>query len=104
MLIADAIGLIETGQVSTVLIYRSMNGRSGVRMGVVAGMSICFKQQWTAEVFIPYGAGGPGQWFGLFATRHMHQTGITQEHLGHVCVSFYEHAQRNPKAFFTVNH
>lgn len=33
MLIADAIGLIETGQVNTVLIYRAMNGRSGVRMG-----------------------------------------------------------------------
>src|SRR4051812_23858177 len=33
MLIGDAIGLIEAGIVNTVLIYRAMNGRSGVRMG-----------------------------------------------------------------------
>ncbi|OEC01412.1 thiolase [Lysinibacillus sphaericus] len=101
MLIADAIGLIETGQVNTVLIYRAMNGRSGVRMGG-GGWDVNMLQGAMdgGSFFIPYGAGGPGQWFGLFATRHMQQTGITQEHLGHVCVSFYEHAQRNPKAFF----
>ncbi|MCH6267291.1 thiolase C-terminal domain-containing protein [Neobacillus citreus] len=101
MLIADAIGLIEAGMLNTVLIYRSMNGRSGVRMGG-GGWDVNMLQ--TAidggSFIIPYGAGGPGQWFGLFATRHMHETGIRKEHLGHVCVSFYEHAQRNPKAFF----
>lgn len=100
MLIADAIGLIETGQVHTVLIFRSMNGRSGVRMGG-GGWDVNMLQ--TAidggSFIIPYGAGSPAQWFGLFATRHMYETGITKEHLGYVCVSFYEHAQRNPKAF-----
>lgn len=101
MLIGDAIGLIEAGIVNTVLIYRAMNGRSGVRMGG-GGWDVNMLQ--TAidggSFIIPYGAGGPSQWFGLFATRHMHETGITKQHLGHVCVSFYEHAQRNPKAFF----
>lgn len=101
MLIADAVSLIEAGMLNTVLIYRSMNGRSGVRMGG-GGWDVNMLQ--TAidggSFIIPYGAGGPGQWFGLFATRHMHDTGITKEHLGHVCVSFYEHAQRNPNAFF----
>ncbi|MGP9043099.1 thiolase C-terminal domain-containing protein [Cytobacillus kochii] len=101
MLIADAIGLIETGQVNTVLIYRSMNGRSGVRMGG-GGWDVNMLQNAMdgGSFLIPYGAGSPGQWFGLFATRHMHETGLTKEHLGHICVSFYEHAQRNPKAFF----
>lgn len=101
MLIADAIGLIETGQVNTVLIFRSMNGRSSVRMGG-GGWDVNMLQSAIdgGSFIIPYGAGGPGQWFGLFATRHMHETGITKEHLGHVCVSFYEHAQRNPKAYF----
>lgn len=101
MLIADAIGLIETGQANTILIYRSMNGRSGVRMGG-GGWDVDMLQTVMdgGSFFIPYGAGSPGQWFGMFATRHMQQTGLTQEHLGHVCVSFYEHAQRNPKAFF----
>ncbi|WP_042459438.1 thiolase C-terminal domain-containing protein [Neobacillus dielmonensis] len=101
MLIADAIGLIEAGMLNTVLIYRSMNGRSGVRMGGGGwDMNLLQNAIDGGSFIIPYGAGGPGQWFGLFATRHMHETGITKEHLGHVCVSFYEHAQRNPKAFF----
>lgn len=101
LLIADAVALIESGQLETVLIFRSMNGRSGVRMGG-GGWDINLLQ--TAidggSYIIPYGAGSPSQWFGLFATKHMHDAGLTQEHLGHVCTSFYEHAQRNPKAFF----
>ena len=101
LLIADAIGLIETGQVNTVLIFRAMNGSSGVRMGG-GGWSTDLLQNAIdgGSFIIPYGAAAPAQWFGLFATRHMHETGLTKEHLGHVCTSFYEHAQRNPKAFF----
>lgn len=101
LLIADAIGLIETGQAKTVLIYRSMNGRSGVRMGGGGWSSDLLQSAFDGGSFIiPYGAASPSQWFGLFATRHMKMNGLTQEHLGHVCTSFYEHAQRNPNAFF----
>lgn len=101
LLIADAIGLIETGQAKTVLIYRSMNGRSGVRMGGGGWSSDLLQSAFEGGSFIiPYGAASPSQWFGLFATRHMKMNGLTQEHLGHVCTSFYEHAQRNPNAFF----
>lgn len=101
LLIADAIGLIETGQAKTVLIYRAMNGRSGVRMGGGGWSTDLLQNAFDGGSFIiPYGAGSPGQWFGLFATRHMHLNGLTQEHLGHVCTSFYEHAQRNPNAMF----
>ncbi|OCS85640.1 thiolase C-terminal domain-containing protein [Caryophanon tenue] len=101
MLIADAVGLIETGQAKTVLIYRSMNGRSGMRMGGGGWSTDLLQNAFDGGSFlIPYGAGSPGQWFGLFATRHMHLNGLTQEHLGHVCTTFYEHAQRNPNAFF----
>ncbi|KZN99576.1 thiolase [Bacillus badius] len=101
MLIADAIGLIETGMVHTVLIFRAMNGRSGIRMGG-GGWDVNMLQEALdgGSFIIPYGAGSPAQWFGLFATRHMYETNLTQEHLGYVCTSFYEHAQRNPKAFF----
>ncbi len=53
MLIADAIGLIETGQVNTVLIYRSMNGTVlAFEWAEVAGMSICYKVRWMAEAFL----------------------------------------------------
>lgn len=101
LLIADAIGLIETGQANTVLIYRSMNGRSGVRMGGGGWSTDLLQNAFDGGSFIiPYGAGSPGQWFGMFATRHMHLNGLTQEHLGHVCTTFYDHAQLNPNAFF----
>ena len=99
LLIGDAVSLIESGQASSVLIFRAMNGRSGVRMGG-GGWSTDLLQ--TAidggSFIIPYGMASPSQWFGMFATRHMHEAGITKEDLGHICVSLYEHAQRNPKA------
>ncbi|QHS23427.1 thiolase [Virgibacillus sp. MSP4-1] len=101
MLISDAISLIEAGELNTVLIFRSMNGRSGSRMGGGGWDPDMLQTAFEGGSYIiPYGAASPGQWFGLFATRHMYETGISQEHLGHVCVSFYEHAQRNPNAFF----
>lgn len=99
MLIADAIGLIETGQLNTVLIFRSMNGSSGQRVGRGYDPNMLQEALPGGSYIIPYGSASPSQWFGMFATRHMHKTGITKEHLGHVCTSFYEHAQRNPKAF-----
>lgn len=99
MLIADAVGLIETGQLNTVLIFRSMNGSSGQRVGRGYDPDMLQEALPGGSYIIPYGSASPSQWFGMFATRHMHKTGITKEHLGHVCTSFYEHAQRNPKAF-----
>ncbi|ARJ37562.1 thiolase [Sporosarcina ureae] len=99
MLIADAVALIEAGQLNTVLIYRSMNGSSGTRVGRGYDPDMLQGALSGGSFVIPYGSASPSQWFGMYATRHMHETGITKEHLGHVCLSFYEHAQRNPKAF-----
>ncbi|WP_106498365.1 thiolase C-terminal domain-containing protein [Lentibacillus sp. Marseille-P4043] len=99
MLISDAIALIEAGELNTVLIFRSMNGSSGQRVGRGYDPNMLQSALPGGSYIIPYGSASPSQWFGMFATRHMHETGITKEHLGHLCVSFYEHAQRNPKAF-----
>ncbi|MBD1224359.1 thiolase C-terminal domain-containing protein [Virgibacillus halodenitrificans] len=99
MLIGDAIGLIEAGMLNTVLIFRSMNGSSGQRVGRGYDPDMLQSALPGGSYIIPYGSASPSQWFGMFATRHMYETGITKEHLGHVCLSFYEHAQRNPKAF-----
>jgi len=99
MLIGDAISLIESGMLNTVLIFRSMNGSSGQRVGRGYDPDMLQSALPEGSYIIPYGSASPSQWFGMFATRHMHETGITKEDLGHVCLSFYEHAQRNPKAF-----
>jgi acetyl-CoA acetyltransferase len=90
-LIADAAGLISLGLARTVLIYRSMNGRSGLRMGGSGERS--------NEFTSTYGLVTPGQRFGMVATRHMYETKLTREHLGAVCMTFYAHAQLNPRAY-----
>src|SRR5690625_1592491 len=76
-----------------------MNGSSGQRVGRGYDPDMLQSALPGGSYIIPYGSVSPSQWFGIFATRHMHETGITKEHLGHVCLSFYEHAQRNPNAF-----
>ena len=99
MLIADAVALIEAGELETVLIFRAMNGASGQQVGRGYDPDMLQNVLAGGSYIIPYGSASPSQWFGMFATRHMDQTGITKEQLGHVCLSFYEHAQRNPRAF-----
>ncbi|RSK32623.1 thiolase C-terminal domain-containing protein [Bhargavaea beijingensis] len=99
LLIADAVALIEAGELETVLIYRAMNGASGHQVGRGYDPDLLQGMLPGGSFVMPYGSASPSQWFGMFAMRHMHETGTTKEHLGHVCVSFYEHAQRNPKAF-----
>ncbi|CDQ40465.1 thiolase C-terminal domain-containing protein [Virgibacillus salexigens] len=99
MLISDAVALIEAGLLNTVLIFRSMNGSSGQRVGRGYDPDMLQTALPEGSFIIPYGSASPSQWFGMFATRHMYETGITKEHLGHVCTSFYEHAQKNSRAF-----
>lgn len=99
-LVSGAIGLIESGAAHNVLIYRSMLGRSGKRMGGGAG--------WSAEAWetllpggaylVPHGIFNAGQRVALLAAMHLHQTGLTEETLGGICRTFYENAQTNPTA------
>lgn len=95
--VAEAAMAVASGAASAVLVYRAMNGRSGVRMGRfgteggAAGW-----QQWT----MPVGFAAPAQIFSLFAQRHMDLYGTTSEQLGHVSVTQREHAQLNPAALF----
>lgn len=92
LLIAQAMGMMEQGLCKAVLIYRSTNGRSGKRLG--AAMSGRPGGAFTE----PYGLSTPGQRFALVANRHMWETGTTEDHLADVCLTFHQHAQRNPKA------
>lgn len=105
-LVAKATALIDAGLANNVLIFRSLNGRSGGRMGGSLGASDWNPQAVMAKIFsgssflAPFGAVTPAEYFGLVASRHMHDRGLTSEHLEAVCMAFYEHAQRNPKAIF----
>jgi acetyl-CoA acetyltransferase len=95
--VCDAALAIAAGLADTVLVFRSMNGRSGLRMGTYgAAAGAEGFRQWT----LPYGYTGPPQWYGMWAHRHMAQYGTTSEHLGVVAVTLREHAQLNPAAYF----
>jgi acetyl-CoA acetyltransferase len=105
-LVVTAMGLIEAGVAKNILIYRSLNGRSGGRMGGGQGADGWSLQALTLKLFpgnsfiAPYGVSTPADQFGLIAMRHMLDRGITAEHLGAVCVTQYGHAQLNPAARF----
>jgi acetyl-CoA acetyltransferase len=94
LMIATAGAAIASGLAKTVVCYRSLNGRSGIRLGAD------FEKLPMAhlEFMLPYGFMSPPQMFSLMATRHMYEYGTTKEQLGHVALACREHANRNPQA------
>lgn len=99
VLIAEAVGLIEAGIAKTCLLFRSMNGRSGKRMG--GGQTRAGAKTYGspgAGYLVPYGVSTPGERYGFLAVRHMHDTGLSERDLGAVALTVNEHAQRNPAA------
>lgn len=100
-MVAQAVAAIESGQATTVAVYRSLNGRSGRRYGSgVEGMTqprVGGNQSWD-EFFLPYGLVTPGQFFALIANRHMTQYGTRSEDLGAIAIACRERANHNPAA------
>ncbi|MDQ1395472.1 MAG: hypothetical protein QOG64_731 [Acidimicrobiaceae bacterium] len=100
-MMAQAIGAILSGQAKNVLVYRSMNGRSGFRLGkgrLQAQTGAIGGNGTYEEFFVPYGLVSPGQMWAMLAQRHMHEYGTTEEQLGHIAVTCRERANSNPNA------
>lgn len=98
-MIGQAVGAILSGQAETVVVFRSLNGRSGDRFGKGsattqrAGGGSTFE-----EFFLPYGMQTPGQFFALVAQRHIVEHGLTAEGLGNIALACRRHANNNPAA------
>lgn len=93
--IATAAAVVEAGLCRAVLVYRSLNGRSGHRFGTVEGpMQVDGEFQFDA----PSGFLVPPQWFAMWARRHSHVYGSTSEDLGHIAITERNHAGPNPHA------
>lgn len=98
-LVGIAIGVIEAGMCNTVVIYRSMNGYTQVRIGgtgarsaaPIVGDSIHSRA---------YGWQSAGQMFAPTFMRHMYDYGTTPEQVAHVKVAHSKHASNNPKAYY----
>lgn len=98
-MVGQAVAAIMSGQATTVLVYRALNGRSGRRLGKgvsveggVGGASSYL------ELFAPYGMTSPGQFFGMIARRHMSEHGLTHEALAEIAMVCRRRANANPAA------
>ena len=94
-LVATAAAVIEAGLCRGVLVYRSLNGRSGSRFGTVTGeLHVGGGMQFDA----PSGFIVPPQWFAMWARRHQEVTGSTCEDLGQIAITQRTHAGPNEHA------
>ncbi|HEX3706344.1 MAG TPA: lipid-transfer protein [Mycobacteriales bacterium] len=93
---------VASGVADYVLCYRAFNERSGRRFGSgvqgrPAGVTAEEAQfSWTSS----YGLLTPASWVAMFATRMMHEYGVTSEDFGRVAVADRRHAANNPAAHF----
>jgi acetyl-CoA acetyltransferase len=98
-LIGLAIGAIEAGMCGAVVVFRAMNGYSGLRMGGTGAMSAAP----VTDEFLhtrPYGWRSAAQMFSPTFVRHMHDYGTTSEQVAAVKVAHSKHASNNPKALY----
>lgn len=98
-LVGIATGVIEAGMCEAVVIYRSMNGYSRVRIGgtgVRSAVPIVAEQVHHRT----YGWQSAGQMFAPTFMRHMYDYGTTPEQVAHVKVAHSHHASNNPKALY----
>jgi acetyl-CoA acetyltransferase len=86
---------IAAGHCETVLVYRSLNGRSGIRFGVADGpVNVSGLEQFSA----PHGVLVPAQWIAVMARRHQYEHGSTGADLGQIAITQRTHAMANPHA------
>lgn len=98
-LIGLAIGAIEAGMCGAVVVFRAMNGYSGLRMGGTGAMSAAP----VVDEFLhtrPYGWRSAAQMFAPTFLRHMHDYGTTSAQVAAVKVAHSRHASNNPKALY----
>jgi len=95
LMVAQAFAAVQTGACNAVLVYRSLNCRSGKRLGTFEGrLEVPDASQYGA----PHGYMAPGQWFAMYARRYMHETGATCEDFGHIAMVTRQHAVKNEHA------
>jgi acetyl-CoA acetyltransferase len=99
-LIAQSIGLIEQGYARSMVLFRSMNGRSGNRKGgrSPAGGGSVVEARGRSQFTVPAGLHGAPCDYALYAARYLYEHGYDSDIFGHVAVTQRRHAQLNPKA------
>jgi acetyl-CoA acetyltransferase len=93
--VRTAAAVVEAGICRAVLVYRSLNGRSGPRYGTVTG-PVQVPGEW--QFSAPHGFMIPPQWIAMWASRHQAVYGSTCEDLGRIAVTQRSHAVPNSHA------
>jgi acetyl-CoA acetyltransferase len=108
--LGDAAMAVEAGMADVVVVYRSLCQGQFTRIGrmlaanakpappVPTVAEAATETEAVQGFTVPFGVFGPSIMFALPIRRHMERYGTTGEHLGHVAVTFREHANRNPRA------
>jgi len=95
-LVGLAMGAIEAGMCSTVVIYRAMNGYSQSRIGGTGRPESAITGEQLHDRL--YGWATPGQLFAPTFMRHMYEYNTRPEQVAMVRVAHSKHASNNPKA------
>lgn len=85
---------VALGHCDVALAYRSLKRQGPPGMGWGGTGRAPGDMQFRA----PFGDTLTSQWLAMWARRHMHEFGTTEEHLGHIAVTFRDHASHNPSA------
>jgi acetyl-CoA acetyltransferase len=94
--VADAFSVVSRGICDVVVVYRSLNGRSGQRYGrgEVTPVPMSGEMQFAALA----GYVVPPMWVGMWAQRHKHTYGTTDEDFGAISITQRAHAVANEHA------
>ncbi|WP_063129746.1 thiolase C-terminal domain-containing protein [Nocardia fusca] len=103
-MIGQAVAAIVSGQATNVLVYRALNGRSGLRYGKGTAIQQSGGARYVGgngtldEFFLPYGMMAPGQLYAMLARRHMIDYGTTSDDLASIAMTIRRRANANPAA------
>jgi len=100
--VANAAMAVATGQANNVLVYRAMNGSSGIRYSegdrTTLRSATSVGSDAEPQFLAPYGALVAPHYFALLTRRHMIQYGLTSRQLGAVAVTCRKNALMNDRA------
>jgi len=99
-MIGQAVAAIAAGLARTVVVFRSLNGRSGERYGrgVAHGAEEVGGNGSLDELFMPYGLLTPGQMWAMMFRRHQTEFGTSGDALAAIALAFRARANANPAA------
>jgi acetyl-CoA acetyltransferase len=92
---AEGIRAVRSGQCEVVVVFRSLNGRSGSRFGRGEDSPNLAGE---FQYGVPSGYIIPPMWIGMWAQRHKYVYGTTAADLGQIAITQRRHAAANPHA------